>query len=47
MITPGAKDHPEIHQVCNHLKHHNGDGLEECQPNNSTLESDTGGTMLA
>lgn len=45
VVKPGANDHPEIHQVCNFFKHQKGDGLDECKPNNSTLESDTGGTM--
>jgi polygalacturonase len=45
VITPGKDDHPEIHQVCNHVKHSKGDGLDACKPNDSDLESDTGGTM--
>ncbi|GMK57159.1 hypothetical protein CspeluHIS016_0309990 [Cutaneotrichosporon spelunceum] len=45
VVTPGKSDHPEIHQVCNFVMHSEGDGLEGCKPNNSTLESDTGGTM--
>ena len=44
-MTPGKTDHPEITYVCNNMILDGSDGLDQCHPSNSTLETDNGGTL--
>ncbi|WWD09559.1 hypothetical protein V865_007686 [Kwoniella europaea PYCC6329] len=44
-IRPGKEDHPEIHYTCNNFVLGGNDGLSQCHPSNSTLETDNGGTL--
>ncbi|KAK8866057.1 hypothetical protein IAR55_001208 [Kwoniella newhampshirensis] len=44
-IKPGKKDHPEISYTCNNFVLGGKDGLNQCHPSNSTLETDNGGTL--
>lgn len=43
-VVPGKKDNQEIAYVCNNMKHIVGN-LRDCHPNNSTDETDSGGTI--
>ncbi|WVR06009.1 hypothetical protein IAU60_003037 [Kwoniella sp. DSM 27419] len=44
-IQPGKRDHPEISFTCNNFVLGGSDGLSQCHPSNSTLETDAGGTL--
>ncbi|ORY33759.1 putative polygalacturonase [Naematelia encephala] len=44
-LKPGKDDHPEISYVCNNFLLDGTEGLNQCHPSNSTLETDNGGTL--
>lgn len=44
-IMPGKQDHPEIHYTCNNFVLGGNDGLNQCHPSNSKLETENGGTL--
>ncbi|ADV21054.1 polygalacturonase, putative [Cryptococcus gattii WM276] len=44
-IMPGKRDHPEIHYTCNNFVLGGNDGLNQCHPSNSKLETENGGTL--
>ncbi|ODN84612.1 hypothetical protein L202_00523 [Cryptococcus amylolentus CBS 6039] len=44
-IEPGKNDHPEIQYTCNNFVLGGKDGLNQCHPSNSVLETENGGTL--
>jgi hypothetical protein len=44
-IKPGKTDHPEIQFVCNNFVLDGKDGLDNCHPSDSKLETDNDGTL--
>jgi len=44
-LTPGKTDHPEIGYVCNNFVLGPRDGLNDCHPSDSDLETDSGGSV--
>ncbi|WWC58634.1 uncharacterized protein I303_101178 [Kwoniella dejecticola CBS 10117] len=44
-LKPGKTDHPEISYTCNNVVLGGKDGLNQCHPSNSTLETNAGGSI--